>query len=184
MVPSLLKSVLFDRVGGDVRYQTATKRLVHVASATRLMQLFKVEGLHGTACSKIINNHRHHFYGCGKVIIKKADDSGVSIRGYIVDEYTTAAGTNKLLIYTVGGNEIRINPPQPLGNYNYDLTNTFNYKNIAHKLIEYHPARIVIWKKKPIINLVFHRMVIKTNSLDFDKSLKQKKFKLISQLSS
>jgi len=148
------------------------------------MQLFTVEGLHGTACSKTINNQRHHYYACGKVIIKKADNSGGSIRGYIVDEYTTAAGTDKLLIHTVGGNEIRINQPQPLGNYNYDLTNTFNYKEIAHKLIEYHPARIVIWKKKPIINLVFHRMVIKTNSLDFDKSLKQKKFKLISQLSS
>ena len=148
------------------------------------MQLFTVEGLHGTACSKIINNHRHHFYGCGKVIIKKADDSGGSIRGYIVDEYTTAAGTNKLLIHTVGGSEIRINQPQPLGNYNYDITNTFIYKEIAHKLIEYHPARIVIWKKKPIINLVFHRMVKKTNSLDFDKSLKQKKFEIISQLSS
>ena len=106
------------------------------------------------------------------------------IRGYIVDEYTTAAGTDKLLIHTMGGNKIRINQPQPLGNYNYDLTNTFNYKNIAHKLIEYHPARIVIWKKKPIINLVFHRMVIKTNSYDYVKSLKQKKFKIISQLSS
>ena len=84
----------------------------------------------------------------------------------------------------MGGSKIRINQPQPLGNYNYDITNTFFYKEIEHKLIEYHPARIVIWKKKPIINLVFHRMVKKTNSLDFDKSLKQKKFKLISQLSS
>ena len=115
------------------------------------MQLFTVKGLHGTACSKIINNQRHHFYGCGKVIIKKADNSGGSV----------AAGTNKLLIHTLGGSKICINQPQPLGNYNYDLTNTFNYKEIAHKLIEYHPARILIWKKKPIINLAFHRMVKK-----------------------
>ena len=148
------------------------------------MQLFTVEDLHGTACSKTINNQRHHYYACGKVLIWKVVGGGGSIRGYIVDEYTTAAGTNKLLIHTVGGNKIRINQPQPLGNYNYDITNTFIYKEIAHKLIEYHPARIVIWKKKPIINLVFHRMVKKTNSLDFDKSLKQKKFKIISQLSS
>ena len=146
------------------------------------MQLFTVEGLHGMACSKTINNQRHHYYACGKVIIKKADGSGGSIRGYIVDEYETPTA-NKWLIHTVGGSEIQINQPQPLGNYNYDLTNTFNYKEIAHKLIEYHPARIVIWKEKPIINLVFHRMVKKTNSLGFDKSLKQKKFKLISQLS-
>ena len=111
-------------------------------------------------------------------------DGGGSICGYIVDEYTTVAGTNKLLIHTVGGNEICINQPQPLGNYNYHITNTFIYKEIEHRLIEYHPTRIVIWKKKPIINLVFHRMVKKTNSYDFKKSLKQKKFKIISNLSS
>ena len=125
------------------------------------MQLFTVKGLHGTACSKPINNKQHHFYACGKVIIKKADGSGGSIRGYIVDQCTTAAGRNKLLIHTVGGSKIRINQPQPLGNYNYDITNTFIYKEIEHKLIEYHPARIVIWKKKTIINLFFHRMVKK-----------------------
>ena len=73
VVPSLLKAELFGvGVGvGVVRYQTATKLLVHIASATRLMQLFTVEGLHSTACSKTINNQRHHYYACGKVIIKK-----------------------------------------------------------------------------------------------------------------
>ena len=156
--------------------------LVHVASATRLMQLFTVEGLHGTACSKIINNQRHHYYACGKVIIRKVDGGG-SIRGYIVDEYETPTA-NKWLIHTVGGSEIWINQPQPLGNYNYDLTNSFNYNGIAHKIIEYHPARIVIWKKRLIINFVFHRMVKKVNSFDYVKSLKQKKFKINNQLSS
>ena len=110
------------------------------------MQLFTVEGLYGTTSSKTINNQRHHYYACGNVIIKKADGSGGSIRGYIVDKYETPTA-NKWLIHTVSGSEIQINQPQPLGNYNYDLTNTFNYKGFAHKLIEYHPARIVIWKK-------------------------------------
>ena len=80
----------------------------------------------------------------------------------------------------MGGSKIQINQPEPLGNYNYDLTNTFIHNRTAHKLIEYHPARIVIWKKKPITNLVFHRMVKKSNSLDYVKSLKQKKFEIIS----
>ena len=115
VVPSLLKAQLFGNVGGvggvgvgvgAVRYQTATRILLHVPSATRLMQLFTVEGLHGTACSKTINNQRHHYYACGKVIIKKADNSGGSIRGYIVDQYKTAGNTNKLLIHTVSGSKI------------------------------------------------------------------------------
>ena len=176
---------MFDGIGGDVWYQTATKLLVHVARATRLMQLFAVEGLYGTACSKTINNHQIiiNLYSCGKVIIKKADDSGRLIRGYIVDKYETPTA-NKWLIHTVRGSKIWINQPEPLGNYNYDLNNTSTNKGIPHIFIEYHPVRIVIWKKKTIINLVFHRMVKKTNSLDFEKSLKQKKFKIISQLSS
>ena len=71
-------------------------------------------------------------------------DGGGSICGYIVDKYETPTA-NKRLIHTVGGSEIQINQPQSLGNYNYDLTNTFIYKGIAHKLIKYyHPARIVI----------------------------------------
>ena len=51
-------------------------------------------------------------------------------------------------MHTVGGSKIQINEPESLGNYNYDQTNTFIHKGISHKLIEYHPARIVIWKKK------------------------------------
>ena len=85
------------------------------------------------------------------MIIKKADNSRRSIRGYIVDEYKTAGSTNKLLVNTVGCSQIQINQPKPLGNYNYDITNTFIYKGIPHKLIEYHPARIVIWKKNPLL---------------------------------
>ena len=46
-----------------------------------------------------------------------------------------------------------------IGKFNYDLTVTTIHDGVTYSVSEFQPARIIIWKKKPIINLVFHRMV-------------------------
>ena len=69
------------------------------------MDVFNVADLYGTACYKIINNNRHCFFACGKIILKD-QQSGASILGYVVDEYTTATGNNRWRIDTVGGTTI------------------------------------------------------------------------------
>ena len=81
----MLKAELFTGITDHVRHQTATKWVVHVALASKLMDLFVIDGLHGTACYKMINNNCHCFFACGKLILKD-EQSGGLILGYIVDK--------------------------------------------------------------------------------------------------
>ena len=111
----MLKAILFDRntIADHLRHQTGTKWVLHVPSTSKLLEIFCIAGLHGTACYKLINNRRHCFFGCGKIILK--DPNGGSILGYVVDEYTTATGSNRWRVDTVGGTTIQMNALQPVG---------------------------------------------------------------------
>ena len=81
------------------------------------------------------------------------------ILGYFVDEYTTATGNNRWRIDTVSGTTIQMNALEQIGRFNYDLTVTTVHDGVTYSVSEFQPARIIIWKKKPIINLIFHRLV-------------------------
>ena len=48
---------------------------------------------------------------------------------------------------------------QAVGRFNYDLSISFINEGKTYTISEFQPARIIIWKKKPIINLIFHRLV-------------------------
>ena len=156
-VPLLLKLVLFGNSYNYVDneliiFELTAKIVAHVASAVQLNELFTVQGLSATNFL-VGNRSQYQYIGCSKIILMMLDGE---LDGYVVDADVTV-----WTIHCSNNTELKMPPlDRNADNDDYIITNeTFTHNNVTFSVLEYHPTRLVIYKKVPKIKLMMHRLV-------------------------
>ena len=159
-------------------FESAAKLVVHVPSAVQLNELFTVQGL--SATNYLAGNRSQYQYiGCSKLIIMLEDGE---LDGYIVD-----TDDNEWTVHCSSNIELKMPPLDRNGdNDDYIITNeTFTHNNVTFSVLEYHPIRLVIYKKVPKIKLMMHRLVKgKRSNCTLTENIYQIPFTLNEHLSS
>ena len=98
------------------------------------------------------NRSQFQYIAASKVIIAMEDGE---LDAYIVDSDATV-----WTLHCTGNIKLKM-PPLQRDADNYIITNeTFTHNNVTFSVLEYHPIRLVIYKKKvPKIKLMMHRLV-------------------------